>query len=96
MIKKRQPSKALEIEKDAEALFLRGRIALMDGKMTRSSKLRIGYFAQHQVDELHLDETPLQHLQRERPEVMPSRLRAQIRRESSDSSTSNVTVEGKR
>jgi ATP-binding cassette, subfamily F, member 3 len=46
--------------------------------MTRSSKLRIGYFAQHQVDELHLDETPLQHLQRERPEVMPSRLRAQL------------------
>ncbi|MAU45253.1 MAG: glycosyl transferase family 1 [Yangia sp.] len=58
--------------------LLADRLALMDGKMTRSSKLRIGYFAQHQVDELHLDETPLQHLQRERPEVMPSRLRAQL------------------
>jgi ATP-binding cassette, subfamily F, member 3 len=29
------------------------------GKITRASKLRIGYFAQHQVDELHADETPL-------------------------------------
>jgi ATP-binding cassette, subfamily F, member 3 len=58
--------------------LLADRLALMEGKMTRSSKLRIGYFAQHQVDELHLDETPLQHLQRERPEVMPSRLRAQL------------------
>ena len=35
--------------------------------MTRSSKLRIGYFAQHQVDELHIDETPLQHIMRLRP-----------------------------
>ena len=55
-----------------------GRLALMDGKMTSSSKLRIGYFAQHQVDELHLDETPLQHLQRERPDTAPSKLRAQL------------------
>ena len=40
----------------------------MAGKMTRSSKLRIGYFAQHQVDELYVDETPLDHLRRLRPE----------------------------
>jgi ATP-binding cassette subfamily F protein 3 len=38
-----------------------------EGKLARSSKLRIGYFAQHQVDELHLDETPLQHIMRLRP-----------------------------
>jgi ATP-binding cassette subfamily F protein 3 len=48
----------------------------MEGRMSRSSKLRIGYFAQHQVDELHLNETPLQHLQRERPDAQPSKLRA--------------------
>ncbi|MDO6585519.1 ABC-F family ATP-binding cassette domain-containing protein [Salipiger sp. 1_MG-2023] len=58
--------------------LLAGRLPLMDGKQTVSSKLRIGYFAQHQVDELHLDETPLQHLQRERPGVMQSKLRAQL------------------
>ncbi|WP_335949178.1 ABC-F family ATP-binding cassette domain-containing protein [Salipiger bermudensis] len=58
--------------------LLADRLVLMDGKMVRSSKLRIGYFAQHQVDELHLDETPLQHLQRERPEAAPPKLRAQL------------------
>ena len=34
----------------------------MAGRKVASSKLRVGYFAQHQVDELELDETPLQHL----------------------------------
>jgi len=58
--------------------LLADRLPLQSGSMNRSSKLRIGYFAQHQVDELHLDETPLQHLQRERPETMPPRLRAQL------------------
>ncbi len=49
-----------------------------EGAIHRSSKLRIGYFAQHQVDELHLDETPLQHIARERKGVAPARLRAQL------------------
>ncbi len=56
--------------------LLSDRLPLMDGALNRSSKLRIGYFAQHQVDELHVDETPLQHLQRERPDTPPAKLRA--------------------
>ncbi len=56
--------------------LLSDRLALMEGRMRRSSKLRIGYFAQHQVDELHLDETPLEHLRRERPGSPPGKLRA--------------------
>lgn len=55
--------------------LLSDRLAVMEGKIMRARKLRIGYFAQHQVDELHIDETPLQHLQRERPQTPPSRLR---------------------
>ncbi|MFV0244395.1 MAG: ABC-F family ATP-binding cassette domain-containing protein [Qingshengfaniella sp.] len=58
--------------------LLSGRLPLMSGRMVTSSKLRIGYFAQHQVDELHVDETPLQHLRRERPEEAPPRLRARL------------------
>jgi ATP-binding cassette subfamily F protein 3 len=58
--------------------LLSDRLILMDGKMTRSNKLRIGYFAQHQVDELHVDESPLAHLQRLRPDTMQSKLRAQL------------------
>ncbi|WP_243614331.1 ABC-F family ATP-binding cassette domain-containing protein [Shimia aestuarii] len=55
--------------------LLSDRLPLMDGKMTRSTKLRIGYFAQHQVDELYVDETPLDHLRRERPSHTPGQLR---------------------
>lgn len=55
--------------------LLSNKLQVIDGKIIRARKLRIGYFAQHQVDELHIDETPLQHLQRERPETPPSRLR---------------------
>ena len=58
--------------------LLAGKLTVSGGKLTRSSKLRIGYFAQHQVDELHLDETPLQHIQRMRPAEGQPRLRARL------------------
>ena len=48
------------------------------GKFVRSTKLRIGYFAQHQVDELFVDETPLQHLMRQRPAEGQPKLRARL------------------
>ena len=58
--------------------LLAGKLAPMAGKMVQSSKLRIGYFAQHQVDELHIDETPLQHIMRLRPAEGQPRLRARL------------------
>jgi ATP-binding cassette, subfamily F, member 3 len=58
--------------------LLAGKLATMEGRMTQSSKLRIGYFAQHQVDELVLDETPLQHVQRLRPAEGQPRNRARL------------------
>ncbi|SEO68118.1 ATP-binding cassette, subfamily F, member 3 [Salinihabitans flavidus] len=58
--------------------LLSDRLPLMEGKMVRASKLRIGYFAQHQVDELHLDESPLDHLRRERPHQRPGQHRSTL------------------
>jgi ATP-binding cassette subfamily F protein 3 len=58
--------------------LLADRLPLMAGKMTRSNKLRIGYFAQHQVDELYVDETPLDHLRRLRPDEAPARWRSRL------------------
>jgi ATP-binding cassette, subfamily F, member 3 len=58
--------------------LLAGKLQAAEGKLARSSKLRIGYFAQHQVDELHIDETPLQHIQRLRPDEMQAKLRARL------------------
>jgi ATP-binding cassette subfamily F protein 3 len=58
--------------------MLSGRLDVMGGKMQTSNKLRIGFFAQHQVEELHVDESPLQHLLRERPNEGQSKLRARL------------------
>jgi ATP-binding cassette subfamily F protein 3 len=58
--------------------LLAGKLQPSEGRVARSSKLRIGYFAQHQVDELHLDETPLQHLQALRPAEGQVKLRARL------------------
>ncbi|MEX0338523.1 MAG: ABC-F family ATP-binding cassette domain-containing protein [Arenibacterium sp.] len=64
--------------KSTLAKLLSDRLLLMAGKLTRSGKLRIGYFAQHQVDELHVDETPLDHLRRLRPAETPAKWRARL------------------
>ncbi|MBA86016.1 ABC-F family ATP-binding cassette domain-containing protein [Thalassobius sp. S69A] len=64
--------------KSTLAKLLSDRLPVMEGRISRSSKLRIGFFAQHQVDELHVDETPLQHIQRELPDQTPAKLRARL------------------
>ncbi|MFC6687627.1 ABC-F family ATP-binding cassette domain-containing protein [Jhaorihella thermophila] len=64
--------------KSTLAKLLSDRLPLMEGRLTRSSKLRIGYFAQHQVDELNADETPLAHIARQRPDEPPAKLRARL------------------
>ena len=58
--------------------LLSNRLVLFEGKAVNSNKLRIGFFAQHQVDELTIDETPLQHMIAARPGVMQPKLRAQL------------------
>jgi len=58
--------------------LLSGRLELMKGQMVTSSKLRVGFFAQHQVDELFIDETPIDHIRRLRPTETPARLRARL------------------
>lgn len=64
--------------KSTLAKLLSDRLKPMSGQMSTSRKLRIGFFAQHQVDELYVDETPLQHLLRERPAEGQARLRARL------------------
>ena len=58
--------------------LLAGKLLPCEGTLVASSKLRVGYFAQHQVDELHIDETPLQHIMRLRPAEGQPRLRARL------------------
>ncbi len=58
--------------------LLSGKLDVMDGRVHTSSKLRVGYFAQHQVEELHLDENPIDHIRRLRPDEAPAKLRARL------------------
>jgi len=58
--------------------LLAGKLEPRGGSFVRSGKLRVGYFAQHQVDELFLDETPVQHVRRLRPTEGEPRLRARL------------------
>ncbi len=58
--------------------LLSGRLAPQTGKLHASSKLRIGYFAQHQLDELEIGQTPLDHMRSLRPDEAPAKLRARL------------------
>jgi len=60
------------------AKLLSGRLKPMGGRITTARKLRIGFFAQHQVEELIVEDTPLQHLMHERPQEPQSKLRARL------------------
>ncbi len=64
--------------KSTLAKLLAGKLEAMEGKFTRAPKLRVGYFAQHQLDELHKNETPLRHVMRRRPDEPPAKLRARL------------------
>jgi ATP-binding cassette subfamily F protein 3 len=52
----------------------------MAGEMVASGKMQVGYFAQHQVEELDIDDTPLQHMMRQMPDAKPSQVRGQLGR----------------
>jgi len=58
--------------------MLSDRLPIARGKMVTSNNLRIGFFAQHQVEELRIEETPLDHLFRERPKEGQAKLRARL------------------
>jgi ATP-binding cassette, subfamily F, member 3 len=55
--------------------LLAGRLPPFSGKITRAEKLSVGYFAQHQVDELNLDASPYDHVRRLMPDAPESKIR---------------------
>lgn len=64
--------------KSTLAKLIGGRLDPLEGQRKASRKMRIGYFAQHQTDELEVGETPLDHLRRARPDEHPAKLRARL------------------
>jgi len=62
------------------ARLLAGQLPAMAGEMTSSGKLKVGYFAQHQVEELVADDTPLDHMSRLLKSSRPGDIRSQLGR----------------
>ena len=62
------------------ARLLAAQLAPMAGEMHSSGKMKVGYFTQYQVEELHGDDTPLQHMSREMKGATPGAVRAQLGR----------------
>ncbi len=66
--------------KSTLAKLLAGRLTPMRGTLWTARALRVGYFAQHQTDELLADQSPIAHMARAMPEAAPGAVRAQLAR----------------
>jgi ATP-binding cassette subfamily F protein 3 len=74
------------------ARLLAGQLKPMSGTMAASGKLHVGYFAQHQIEELVPDETPFQHMERLLPGARPGEVRAQLGRFGFSGDKANLAV----
>ena len=64
--------------KSTMAKLLAGKLQVMGGDFTPARKLVVGYFAQHQAEELDTSITPIQTLQHLRPKLTLEQVRGQL------------------
>jgi ATP-binding cassette subfamily F protein 3 len=76
--------------KSTFAKLLAGRLEPCAGRLRRSGKLRVGYFAQHQEAELVMEESALEHMARALPRAAPTQVRAQLARFGLDADRANT------
>jgi ATP-binding cassette, subfamily F, member 3 len=62
------------------ARLLAAQLTPMDGQMSSSGKMRVGYFTQYQVEELDGEDTPLEHMTQQMKGATPGAVRAQLGR----------------
>jgi len=73
--------------------LLAGRLKPQEGKAVKSSKLEVGYFAQHQAEELPADETAYEYMQGRMEDLIESRVRAQLGRFGFDKSKADTPIQ---
>ncbi len=66
--------------KSTLAKLLAGRLAPLAGQVRCDPRLKVGYFAQHQSDELVASEHPIEHMARALPRATQTQVRAQLAR----------------
>jgi len=74
------------------ARLLAGQLKPIGGTVAASGNLQVGYFAQHQIEELVPDATPLQHMERLLPGAKPGELRTQLGRFGFSGDKANLAV----
>jgi ATP-binding cassette, subfamily F, member 3 len=62
------------------ARLLAAQLKPMEGHFATAGRMRVGYFTQYQVEELHRDDTPLEHMTRAMKGATPAAVRAQLGR----------------
>jgi len=55
-----------------------GRLAPMQGNVTRAANLKVAYFAQHQLDELNPEHSPYDHVRKLMPDASEAQVRARV------------------
>ncbi len=78
--------------KSTLAKLLSGRLEPLRGEVRRGARLRVGYFAQHQTDELTLDENPVDHMSRVMPRATATVVRSQLARFGLDAARAETPV----
>ena len=78
--------------KSTLAKLLADRLSALTGEIRRGPKLRVGYFAQHQTDELVEAENPIDHMMRALPRATPPQVRAQLARFGLDADRAETPV----
>ena len=78
--------------KSTLAKLFAGRLPVTKGDVFRNPKMKVGYFAQHQADELNMDGTPLSHMQEALPAATITMCRGQLARFGLDQDRANTKV----
>jgi len=64
--------------KSTFAKFISGRLDAEAGAIRKAPNLKIGFFAQHQLDDLIPDQSPVEHVRRLMPEAPEAKVRARV------------------
>ncbi len=78
--------------KSTLARLLAERLSPLAGEVRRSPRLRVGYFAQHQTEELLEDETSIDHMTRALPRANETTVRTQLARFGLDADRAETPV----